>query len=558
VPPGAEVEGDETPNQGKSIVSNGPTGSNSVTRPRAADLRRKQVTAIVDGLNLLPTSMVVPMEVLRLQRSGSANLSDYAAAITKDAGLAARVLGLVNSAAFSPVRPITRLTQAVPLVGLKNLMPLIFSISLGGLFNRLAMPPEERATAFRGSLLKAFVARRIAAITGNEAQAEEAFLCALFMDVGLTVLYAVERSSWLEAQAAIDMQDTAVRREREERIYGIDHPAVGQLVAERMGLPKPFGYAAANHHAGLTALAEQLDPPVARAVDVAATVQHRFATPQQALQVTAARFRSLSNTGDPALAASLLQEIVGSYANTLRQLGNDDDPGNGFKEFLQEISSTVAASVAGAVTESQATISGLKARESGLVQQVEGLRQQVVQSELDGLTNILTRAAFMRRMPALLAGAAKQGLACAVGYVDVDNFKSLNDTHGHGTGDAALQHVARQLTEAVDRRGLAGRIGGDEFVFALINRQPMTESDVVRQLGTRLTCLSMASGARTVDFSTSVGLIDIGVPNASTSPEQIFKWADELMYGVKKTGKGRCLFASRAAGPPAGAAKGVA
>jgi diguanylate cyclase (GGDEF)-like protein len=179
-------------------------------------------------------------------------------------------------------------------------------------------------------------------------------------------------------------------------------------------------------------------------------------------------------------------------------------------------------------------------------------------------------------MPALLAGAAKQGFTCAVGYVDVDNFKTLNDTYGHGTGDAALQHVARQLTEAVGRRGLAGRIGGDEFVFALINRQPMTEADVMRQLGTRLMSLSMPSAAggataggataaavaataRPIEFSTSVGLVDIGVPDGATSAEQIFTWADELMYGVKKSGKGRCLFASRgAAGLPGAPTKGAA
>jgi diguanylate cyclase (GGDEF)-like protein len=111
-----------------------------------------------------------------------------------------------------------------------------------------------------------------------------------------------------------------------------------------------------------------------------------------------------------------------------------------------------------------------------------------------------------------------------------------------------------QLTEAVGRRGLVGRIGGDEFVFALITRQPLTEADVVRQLGTRLTSLSMPSTAgadRPIVFSTSVGLVDIGVPDGSASADQVFKWADELMYGVKKSGKGRCLFASRSAGMPA-------
>jgi diguanylate cyclase (GGDEF)-like protein len=171
-----------------------------------------------------------------------------------------------------------------------------------------------------------------------------------------------------------------------------------------------------------------------------------------------------------------------------------------------------------------------------------------MQSELDGLTNVFTRSAFTKRLPSLLAGAAAHKFACALGYVDVDNFKQLNDKHGHAAGDAALCKVAAVLSELVQRRGYAGRIGGDEFTFVVLGRRPFTEEEVAAQFGAKLSSLSVDVGSSAVPFTTSVGLLDVGVPTAATSPEQLFKWADELMYGVKKSGKGRCLFGTRAGG----------
>src|SRR5947209_12380792 len=161
---------------------------------QVAERRRQQLLQVVSGMRVLPTSSVVPMRVLHLQRQAGANLADFAEALAADVGLAAKLLAIANAqvskAAPQPIapaphtasaaapRPITQLSQAVNLIGLDNLLPLVFGLSLGGIFNKLALPPAERLINWRCSLLKGLLAREYARVHAPEVE-EEAFLCAV-------------------------------------------------------------------------------------------------------------------------------------------------------------------------------------------------------------------------------------------------------------------------------------------------------------------------------------------------------------------------------------------
>src|SRR6476620_428983 len=94
-------------------------------RTQIADRRRKQLLDAFVGINVLPSTCTVPMRVMQLQRDSCAQMADYAEAISADASLSAKLLALTNSAAFSPRTPVTRPSQAVIMIGLKNLLPLV-------------------------------------------------------------------------------------------------------------------------------------------------------------------------------------------------------------------------------------------------------------------------------------------------------------------------------------------------------------------------------------------------------------------------------------------------
>jgi diguanylate cyclase (GGDEF)-like protein/PAS domain S-box-containing protein len=85
----------------------------------------------------------------------------------------------------------------------------------------------------------------------------------------------------------------------------------------------------------------------------------------------------------------------------------------------------------------------------------------------DGLTGLPNRQLFLDRLDAALARAVRSGGGFALLYLDLDNFKQVNDRHGHGAGDVLLCEVARRLQQAVRDVDSVGRIGGDEFVVLL-------------------------------------------------------------------------------------------
>lgn len=510
-----------------------------------AEKRRARLWEVVAGLESLPTSAAVPMRVLRLKQSGTAGMPEIADALMADAGLAAKLLSLANSAAFAHTHKVTRLSQAVGMIGLKNLMPLVFGLSLGGLFNKLTMRSEDRAAFFQVALLKACTARAVAGVTAPEL-AEEAFLCGLMQDVALPVVLASDRAAWPETAAALDLYDPAARLARETQLCGTDHAALGRRVIERLALPEPFPAAVGLHHAGVEPLTAAVGGGLARAVDAAAAVPHRLAGGSaRALQPLASKLRSIAGGPDAAgVAERVLAEAADQYAGMTKAFGTADESGGAFKRFLHEVTAEVARTMAEAVCESHATIAGLQVRQTGLVREVEDLRQQVLKSELDGLTGVLTRAAFLRRVPMLLDAARGHGVEVYIGFADIDDFKRVNDAHGHAVGDAAIRAVAGRLAAVARGTGLVGRMGGDEFAFLIVNKGGATAAHVAARLAEQFGPIPVAAGGATVAVTASTGLLDVGVPRPQDTADDVLARADRLMYEVKRSGKGRCLSAA--------------
>nr|WP_255479758.1 EAL domain-containing protein [Quadrisphaera sp. RL12-1S] len=161
----------------------------------------------------------------------------------------------------------------------------------------------------------------------------------------------------------------------------------------------------------------------------------------------------------------------------------------------------------------------------------------------DPLTGLANREHFLERL-----AAAHPPLALV--YVDVDDFKAINDSFGHATGDQVLQRVASRLRGAVRPGDLAARLGGDEF--ALLLRPPAPEERVVawaQEVGQRL--LSRLTepvqlGGRVLPGQASVG---VAVSTGGFDPTALLHEADLAMYGAKAAGGSRCAVVEGGAAP---------
>jgi diguanylate cyclase (GGDEF)-like protein len=174
----------------------------------------------------------------------------------------------------------------------------------------------------------------------------------------------------------------------------------------------------------------------------------------------------------------------------------------------------------------------------------EAARHQATHDPLTGLPN---RLLFIDNLQKSLARAERQNSQCALFYIDIDNFKPVNDRHGHHAGDVLLRLLAQRMLETMRKADTVARLGGDEF--AAVMEQPVDEAGamaVAQRLGDslRLPC-RLELGGETGMVEVQVGA-SIGValyPRNGADLEGLLQAADAVMYRAKKAGKNQCFLA---------------
>jgi diguanylate cyclase (GGDEF)-like protein/PAS domain S-box-containing protein len=154
----------------------------------------------------------------------------------------------------------------------------------------------------------------------------------------------------------------------------------------------------------------------------------------------------------------------------------------------------------------------------------------------DALTNLANQALFRNRVEHASARVARRKSALAVLFLDLDNFKTVNDSLGHTVGDELLVAVARRLQRHVRDADTAARLGGDEFAVLLEDLE--TEGDATSLAERLILALSepFVSGGREVVVGVSIG---IAFHDPALSCDQLLRNADLAMYRAKASGKGR-------------------
>ena len=173
---------------------------------------------------------------------------------------------------------------------------------------------------------------------------------------------------------------------------------------------------------------------------------------------------------------------------------------------------------------------------AGLAQLQRTQRELERLATQDELTGTLNARAFADRLAHELDRNRRYNRPLALLYLDLDDFKAVNDRHGHQTGDAVLRLVADATRHAMRQSDIVGRLGGDEFGVLM----PETEGSVAEAAATRL-----ANGIRTVFTGTpsvtaSIGLVST-MSAAITGADELLHKADQAMYEAKRTGKDRVV-----------------
>lgn len=161
------------------------------------------------------------------------------------------------------------------------------------------------------------------------------------------------------------------------------------------------------------------------------------------------------------------------------------------------------------------------------------LEREKESARTDSLTGVSNRRHFIELAGADLAFARRYRRPMTVAYLDLDNFKQINDAHGHAAGDAALVELSRRLQTAVRPGDTIARLGGDEFVALCEHVDEESALAVGRRLLEAIRLPFTAGGA---DHELSAS---IGIALGHSDPEVLLANADAATYRAKAAGRGR-------------------
>jgi diguanylate cyclase (GGDEF)-like protein len=178
-----------------------------------------------------------------------------------------------------------------------------------------------------------------------------------------------------------------------------------------------------------------------------------------------------------------------------------------------------------------------------LMAEVERLRREMEQvrkrlgdseelADLDPLLPVLNRRAFVRELNRVVAYGRRYKESAGLVYFDIDNFKQVNDAHGHAGGDAALKHIAEIIAANIRESDVVGRLGGDEFGVILARTDEPAANAKAKALMLLMSMHPLLIEGEEIPLSISAGAIAF---TGEDDPLEALARADKAMYRTKRT-----------------------
>ncbi|MBK8014328.1 MAG: GGDEF domain-containing protein [Deltaproteobacteria bacterium] len=167
----------------------------------------------------------------------------------------------------------------------------------------------------------------------------------------------------------------------------------------------------------------------------------------------------------------------------------------------------------------------------------------------DPLTQVGNRRAFNERLEQEFAFAKRHDASLTLMMIDVDRFKTINDTYGHQAGDTALRSIARTLREAIRLEDVLARYGGDEFVILLRGHSDEEARNLAQRIGAMARSRPFRSGDAVVATTLSIGISMFG-QGAKISMMDLIARADAALYAAKHRGRDRAVLWSSLSDDP--------
>ena len=465
----------------------------------------------------------IALEIIGMAQQPDVDIETIARTVSLDPALSQRVLRVANSPLYAGRRKVDTLNQAMTLLGLNATMTLALSFSLA---RGLHGSAGEEADIWRRSVLGSLAARLLGAYA-QVPRLEELMLAGLLQDIGaMALLKAVpEQYLPLRTRAA---GDNAALLALEREAFGCDHAAVGAWLAGHWRLPHYLEDAIA-----LSESPSADDPFNASVIASGAIAELWLGGPSEAREAHArALVEAIPVLGEATLDTVLLDlhatlpEISALFEVQIPHADHLDSLIDEARELLVMRNLRMIQSTAVARKEADRS--------------AEHIRRLTEQARLDPLTGVYNRLEMDEALEREFAHAIEAGRPLSLAFIDLDEFKRINDEHGHLTGDQVLRQFATSLQELLRGDDIVARYGGEEFLVVLANSDEANAVKVLQRILDQVGALPMATVDGEPLFVTfSAGIASHDANTRFPDARSMLLAADEALYGAKRDGRNR-------------------
>lgn len=255
---------------------------------------------------------------------------------------------------------------------------------------------------------------------------------------------------------------------------------------------------------------------------------------------------SLSSSDAIAKVAAQVQNEVAQMGDSISDYGNllklsvDDLEHNASITAIKELTNHLIQSSQKAHEESTASAEALKNMSQEIERLTEELREASQIANTDPLTGIANRRFFDSTLEELHT-QAQQGKSLSCTLVDIDHFKSINDTYGHPVGDLVIRFIANLLLRAVGDTGIVARYGGEEFAILLSGHSPAFAENMAESIRKAICRQELKSKEHGVELGQITASFGVGNYIAGDTMESLISRTDSNLYRAKQSGRNRVV-----------------
>lgn len=500
-----------------------------MTAINISSLLTPELEQALESCTNLPSLPAVALKIIDASKDPDISLHEVSEIISSDPAISAKLLKIANSPLYSQRRSLNNLREALTLLGFNASLTITLSFSLlQSLGNS-----KNYEHYWKRSIISASIARMLG-VRLHVTRLEDLFLASLLQDIGILIIHCINESTYPDDSHNLKHKD---RINLEVENLGVDHSVVGAWLLHSWNLPEYLVRSVMYSHSLDMGLPDQSKDDICfhYCLNLSGTFADVWLNdnPDELLRSNLEGAKKILNVDNDGL-----NKIIVGIDASLPDISNLFEillVGDREREnVLYEARELLLERSLHTIKQSEDDHHYI----DSITNRVEKIEKE---SRLDHLTNIYNRQHIDHLLELEYKESNINYWPLSLAFIDVDNFKLINDTFGHLVGDDVLKAIANFFSNNIRETDILARYGGDEFLLM----SPGSTTDITKAMLERLLVLfkkevKVDAKDIDVDISISIGLATHLGEHNFENLKYLMAAADKALYKAKEEGK-NCL-----------------